>query len=296
MRTIVTGGAGFIGSHIVDRLVKDGHGVMVIDNESSDSHEQFYYNDEAEYIWYEVQDFYNITHLFQGVDCVFHLAAEANIQSCMTNPTFAINSNVTGTCSVLQAAVENDVKRVIFSSTSAAYGIANDPPLSESMETDCLNAYSVSKCASEQLCKMFYKLYGLETVTFRYFNVYGERQPTNGQYALVIGLFQKQVEEDLPITVVGDGLQSRDFIHVSDVVEANIKAALTDNKKAIGEIINIGSGKSHTVMDLVKMIGDGFYINVPERRGEARHSRADISKAKTLLNWTPQVDLEEWLK
>jgi UDP-glucose 4-epimerase len=109
-------------------------------------------------------------------------------------------------------------------------------------------------------------------------------------------LFQKQVEEDLPITVVGDGLQSRDFIHVSDVVEANIKAALTDNKKAIGEIINIGSGKSHTVMDLVKMIGDGFYINVPERRGEARHSRADISKAKTLLNWTPQVDLEEWLK
>ena len=146
--------------------------------------------------------------------------------------------------------------------------------------------------------KMFYKLYGLETVIFRYFNVYGDRQPTSGQYAPVVGLFQRQLKEETPLTVVGDGLQSRDFTHVSDVVEANLKAAFTENKRAFGQTFNIGAGKNYTVMDLVKMVGgeDAFYVNLPERLGEARHSKSDTSKAKEILEWEAKVDLGEWLK
>jgi len=297
MKTIVTGGAGFIGSHIVDRLIKDGHEVLVIDDESADTHEQFYYNNDATYSFYSVQDFYNIKHHFEGVDLVFHLAAESRIQPCVHNPVMANLTNVVGTCSVLQAAKEAGVKRVMYSSTSAAYGVAHPIPLKEDMSNDCLNAYSVSKVAGEELCKMFYRLYGLETVIFRYFNVYGERQPTSGQYAPVIGLFQKQFEEGLPFTIIGDGLQSRDFTHVSDVVEANIKAAFTDNREAFGEIFNIGAGENHTVLELSKMIGgeSSMTITLPERIGEARHSKADTSKAKEILGWEPKVELGNWL-
>ena len=206
-------------------------------------------------------------------------------------------TNVVGTCSVLQAAKEAGVKRVVYSSTSAAYGVLNQIPLKESMPNDCLNPYSVSKVAGEELCRMFYKLYGLETIIFRYFNVYGERQPTKGKYAPVIGLFQRQLEEGLPLTVVGDGLQSRDFTNVSDVVEANLKAAFTTNNKAFGQVFNIGTGENYTVMDLVRIISgqEDFFINLPERVGEARHSKADNSKAKEILGWEPKVNLEEWL-
>jgi UDP-glucose 4-epimerase len=297
MKAIVTGGAGFIGSHVVDRLVADGHQVTVIDDESADAHEQFYYNQDAEYSFYSVADYYNIKPHFEGVDLVFHLAAESRIQPCVQNPVMASLTNVVGTCSVLLAAKEAGVKRVMYSSTSAAYGVAHPTPLREDMADDCLNAYSVTKVSGENFCKMFYRLYGLETVIFRYFNVYGERQPTKGQYAPVIGLFQRQVEEGVPLTVIGDGLQSRDFTHVSDVVEANIKASLTEDKQALGQIFNIGSGKEYTVMDLVTMIGgeDALHINLPERLGEARKTRADISKAREILGWEPKVDLEGWL-
>ena len=298
MKVIVTGGAGFIGSHIVDRLVDDGHKVLVIDDLSADSHEQFYFNQNAEYSYYSVSDYYNILHHFEGIDLVFHLAAESRIQPCIQNPVMATLTNVVGTCSVLQAAKETGVKRVMYSSTSAAYGVAHPIPLKEDMANDCLNAYSVTKVSGEELCKMFYRLYGLETVAFRYFNVYGDRQPTSGQYAPVVGLFQKQFDEGLPFTVIGDGLQSRDFTHVSDVVEANMKAAFTEDKRAFAEVFNVGAGKNHTVMDLIKMIGgeDAFHIAMPERPGEARHSKADTSKAKEILKWEAKVSLEDWLK
>ena len=298
MNVIVTGGAGFIGSHIVDRLVDDGHKVLVIDDLSADSHEQFYFNQNAEYSYYSVSDYYNILHHFEGIDLVFHLAAESRIQPCIQNPVMATLTNVVGTCGVLQAAKETGVKRVMYSSTSAAYGVAHPIPLKEDMANDCLNAYSVTKVSGEELCKMFYRLYGLETVAFRYFNVYGDRQPTSGQYAPVVGLFQKQFDEGLPFTVIGDGLQSRDFTHVSDVVEANMKAAFTEDKRAFAEVFNVGAGKNHTVMDLIKMIGgeDAFHIAMPERPGEARHSKADTSKAKEILKWEAKVSLEDWLK
>ena len=191
-KVIVTGGAGFIGSHVVDRLLEQNFEVIVIDNESSDAHEQFYYNDKATYYNYDIRNYDIIEPLFKGVDYVFHLAAESRIQPPIENPIYAVEANVTGTCNILQASRVHKIKRVMYSSTSAAYGLINEPPLKEDMPKDCLNPYSVSKCAGEELCKMYYDLFGLETVSFRYFNIYGERQPTKGQYAPVIGLFVKQ--------------------------------------------------------------------------------------------------------
>lgn len=297
MRSIVTGGAGFIGSNLVDELIKLGHEVIVIDDESSNAHEQFYHNESAEYWDYDIADYNRIEPLFKDVDYVFHLAAEARIQPAIENPTLAVRTNVLGTCNVLQAARTHGVKRVIYSSTSSAYGVTNDPPLVETMNTDCLNPYSVSKVSGEDLCKMYYDLFGLETITFRYFNVYGERQPTKGQYAPVIGLFQKQVLNGEPMSVVGDGLQTRDYTHVSDVVSANILAAFTENESAIGEIFNIGTGTNYSVMDLVYMIGgeNPSFQYIPQRPGEARHTLADCTKANQMLDWKSVVSLENWI-
>jgi len=297
MRTIVTGGCGFIGSHLVDRLIDQGYEVMVIDNEAADAHDNFYYNNDAEYIWYDIANYHQIEHLFEGVDYVFHLAAEARIQPAIENPTLAVRTNVTGTCNILQASRQHGVKRVMYSSTSSAYGLINKPPLLETMPRDCLNPYSVSKCAGEDLCRMYWDLFGLETIIFRYFNVYGERQPTKGQYAPVIGLFQKQVSEGKPMTVVGDGLQTRDYTHVSDVVNANIMASTVENPEAIGEIFNIGTGTSYSVMNLVDMIGGphSSHVHIEPRIGESRHTAANIFKAQRILGWHPEVRLEDWL-
>lgn len=296
MKALVTGGAGFIGSHLVDRLVAEGHEVVVIDNESSGS-DKFYYNNDAEYAWYDIANYRNIAPLFKGVDYVFHLAAESKIQSSIDNPTLAVRTNVTGTCNVLQAARDNDVKRVMYSSTSAAYGSINFPPFVEYMERNCLNPYSVSKCCGEDLCKMYWDLFGLETIIFRYFNVYGDRQPSKGPYAPVIGIFKKQLAAKQPMTVVGNGLQTRDYVHVSDVVSANILAATSSRDEVIGEIFNIGTGEAYSVMDLVWMMGgqSPYYGHLSSRIGELRHSKADFSKAREYLGWTPKIKLEEWL-
>ncbi len=225
MKYLVTGGAGFIGSNIVNSLVDAGHGVIVIDNESSDSHEYFHYNDRAKYYRHDICDYEKIKHLFENVDTVFHCAAEARIQPAIINPLKAVMTNSYGTCSVLQAARESGVRRVVYSSTSSAYGLVNQIPNVETQPDDCLNPYSVSKVSGEKLCKMYSDLFGLETVVFRYFNVYGENQPTKGQYAPVIGLFLKQRKNKEPLTIVPDGEQRRDFTHVSDVVSANVLAS-----------------------------------------------------------------------
>ncbi len=294
MKCLVTGGAGFIGSNLVDKLILDGHSVIVIDNESSEAHEKFYWNDKAENHKVDICEYEKILNLMKDVDVVFHLAAEARIQPAIINPIKAVTTNVVGTCNVLQAAKENNVKRVIYSSTSSAYGLKNTPPLVETMTKDCLNPYSVSKTAGEELCQMYYKLYGLETIVFRYFNVYGPRQPTKGQYAPVIGLFKKQKLEGVPLTVVGDGTQQRDFTYVYDVVIANLLAATTNNKEAIGEIFNIGSGVCYSVINLTEMF-NCKYVNIPARLGEAKNTLADIQKAIKLLNWYPKVNLKEYL-
>ena len=295
MKYLVTGGAGFIGSNIVDKLIELGNEVTVIDNESSDAHEQFYWNENATNYTYDICDYETIRHLFADIDVVFHLAAESRIQPAIHNPVYATTVNTVGTCNILQASREANVKRVIYSSTSAAYGLSNTPPLREDMPRDCLNPYSISKCAGEDLCKMYTDLYGLETVAFRYFNVYGNRQPLKGQYAPVIGLFLRQKAEGQPMTIIGTGEQRRDFTHVSDVVEANLLAADLRNKRVVGQLFNIGTGVNHSILDLTDMIG-GEKTFLPPRPAEAMISLADNSKAKHLLKWNPQVCLRSWIK
>ena len=294
MKHLVTGGAGFIGSHIVDRLISDGHEVVVIDNESADSNEKFYWNEKASNHKLDITDYEKIKHLFNDVHTVFHLAAESRIQPAINNPLHAAHVNFLGTCTILQCAREAKCDRVIYSSTSASYGLKNKIPLKESMNRDCLNPYSVTKCGGEDLCQMYHDLFGLKTVIFRYFNVYGPRQPLRGEYAPVIGLFLRQSYNNLPMTIVGDGNQKRDFTHVSDVVSANLNAMKTKKPSAFGEIFNIGSGKQYSINELAQIIGTAVeYID--ERPGEARNSLADISKARQTLSYNPDKNLKEWL-
>jgi len=293
-RAIVTGGAGFIGSHVVDRLIDDGFKVIVIDNESAECNAEFYYNKKAEYYKYDIEDYDLIEPLFKGVDYVFHLAAESRIQPTLDRPVKACMTNIIGTCNILEASRRNGIKRVMYSSTSSAYGLKNKIPLNETMHRDCLNPYSVTKVGAEDLCKMYYTLYGLETVIFRYFNVYGERQPLKGQYAPVVGLFLEMKKAGKPMTVVGDGLQTRDYTYVKDVVEANMLAMNSNNEEIFAEIFNVGTGTNHSVLDLVHMI-KGDHNHLPARQGEARDTLADNSKLKNALNWQSKETIDAWI-
>jgi UDP-glucose 4-epimerase len=294
MKSLVTGGAGFIGSHIVDRLIELGHEVVVIDNESAESNEQFYWNDKAQNYKYDIRDYENTRPLYEEVDYVFHLAAEARIQPAILNPIEAVSTNCVGTVTVLQCSREAGVKKVIYSSTSSGYGL-NQPPNHENHPDDCLNPYSVSKVSGEKLCKMYTKLFGLKTVIFRYFNVYGERQPLRGQYAPVIGIFLRQRSSKEPLTIVGDGEQRRDFTHVSDVVQANIVAATKDvDDEFYGQLYNVGSGVNYSINQIADSISDE-QINIPPRIGESRDTLANNGKLRVIFGWRPQVNLMDWI-
>jgi UDP-glucose 4-epimerase len=294
-KSLVTGGAGFIGSHMVERLIKAGHDVIVVDDESSSANAEFYWRDDTENHKVDICDLDKLVPLFKGVNYVFHFAARSRIQICIENPSDAVENNTLGTCNVLQAARLNNCDRVMFAGTSSSYGLANPIPLKEDMPNDCLNPYSVSKAACEELCKMYNNLFGLETVLFRFFNVYGERQPVAGSYAPVVGLFFRQKENKEDMTVVGDGLQTRDYTHVTDIVEALFLASESENKKIIGEMFNLGTGTNHSVIDIVRMTGGG-HVHIPERPGESRETLADNSKAKSLLGWNPKVKFEDWIE
>ena len=295
MKSLVTGGAGFIGSNLVDALVELGHEVIVIDNESAESNEKFYWNDDAKNYKYDICDYEKTRTLYEGVDYVFHLAAEARIQPAILNPIKAINTNCVGTCTVLQCAREAGVEKVIYSSTSSGYGF-NESPNHENQSDDCLNPYSVSKVAGEKLCKMYNDLFGLNTVIFRYFNVYGERQPLKGQYAPVIGIFLRQRKDGEPLTIIGDGEQRRDFTHVSDVVQANILAATKDiDDDFYGELYNVGNGVNYSINEIANIISDN-QINIPARIGESRTTLANNGKLRTIFGWRPQVNLMDWIK
>ena len=294
-KSLVTGGAGFIGSHVVDRLLALGHEVIIVDNEFSDVHEQFYWDPRTHNYKLDIRDYEATRKLYDDVDYVFHLAAEARIQPAINNPIQAVDINAVGTCTVLQCAREAGVKRVVYSSTSSAYGM-NEAPNVETQPDDCLNAYSISKVCGEKLCKMYTKLHDLETVCLRYFNVYGERQPLKGQYAPVIGIFFRQKEAGTPLTIVGDGEQRRDFTHVHDVVEANIKAALTDvSSESLGEVYNVGTGSNHSVNEIAALV-DHETVNIPPRIGESRVTLADNTKLRMTFGWKPTVKLEDWVK
>ena len=296
-RALVTGGMGFIGSHIVDRLVEELFEVHCIDDKSAECNEKFYKNDDVSYYKADVSNFEDVSKVFLKASphYVFHLAAESRIQPAIKNPIRACEVNFLGTCNILQASRKHKVARVIYSSTSAAYGLENNPPLKEEMKRDCLNPYSATKVAAEDLCRMYHSLYGLQTIILRYFNVFGERSPTKGQYAPVIGIFQRQTQEGKPLTVVGDGSQERDFIHVKDIVNANMLAMLCMDKEALGQIFNIGSGKSVSIFKLATFIDENVEF-IPAREGEAENTLADISKARRILNFEPKIDVLEWIQ
>jgi UDP-glucose 4-epimerase len=293
MKTIVTGGCGFIGGHLVDSLLDGGYDVTVIDDLSANNG-TFYYRNEAKYHKLSITDYEKIEPLFEGVDHVFHLAAEARIQPSIENPTRAVEINVLGTTNVLKASVKHKIKRVIYSGTSAVYGLTEELPTDENTKIDCLNPYSATKYAGEEMIKCFNKLYGLDACIFRYFNVYGERSPVSGPYSLVIGIFLDQLKNNESLTVVGDGLNRRDFIHVKDVVAANILAMKNQNKLN-GEIFNIGFGKNYSILEIAQMISKN-YTHIPARLGEARNTLANIEKARRILNWEPKIKIDEWLK
>jgi len=297
MKALVTGGAGFIGSNLVDELIKQGHEVIVVDDESAESNSQFYWNDNAQNYWVDILDKEKLEDVFEKhkPEYVFHLAAFARIPPSIKDPLKSCQVNFIGTCNLLQCCRNHGVKRIMYSGTSAAYGLKNQPPLTEDMERDCLNPYSVSKTAAEDLIKMYYTLFGLECIMFRYFNIYGERQPLKGQYAPVIGIFLRQKEAGEQLTIVGDGTQRRDFTNVNDVVRANIMAAETDNKDAIGEVFNIGTGRNNSVNDIADMIHLN-QTNIPPREGEAKTTLADVSKIKSMIGWEAQVKIEDWIK
>jgi len=297
MKALVTGGAGFIGSNLVDELIKQGHDVIVVDDESAESNSKFYWNDKAQNYWVDILDKEKLEEVFEKhkPEYVFHLAAFARIPPSIKDPLKSCQVNFIGTCNLLQCCREHGVKRIMYSGTSAAYGLKNKSPLTETMERDCLNPYSVSKTAAEDLIKMYYTLFGLESVMFRYFNIYGERQPLKGQYAPVIGIFLRQKMAGEKLTIVGDGLQRRDFTHVKDVVRANIMASQTENKDAIGEVFNIGTGKNYSVLEIANMIDDN-QEHISEREGEARTTLANVSKIKNIIGWEPQTDVANWIK
>jgi UDP-glucose 4-epimerase len=294
MKYLVTGGCGFIGSHLVDALVSLGHDVIVIDNESATENSVFYKNPQATYHKLCVTDYDSTVSLYKDMDCVFHMAAISRIQRSIQSPIKACDINFVGTATVLECCKVNNVRRMIFSSTSSLYGKKNSLPFSEYQTPDPLTPYSVAKLASENLCRVYSSLYGVDTAVLRYFNVYGPREPEKGDYATVVSLFLRQRQQGKPLTVVGSGLQGRDFTHVKDVVDANILAS-NYPEKLDGEVFNIGTGIRYSVLYLAKCISDNI-IHIPERIGEVRHTTANIQKATNVLKYNPKGSIIEYIK
>lgn len=290
MKSLVTGGSGFIGSNLVDRLTKIGHEVIVLDR----VHPKI----KNENVLYYLQDlskrYGDYVHLFEGVDNVFHLASEVSIPYCVENPNESMANNVLSTMNVLECCRIHNIDKFIFSSTSAVYGNTLFVPNFETNQIQCLNTYSISKYTGEQLCKMYYDLYGIKTIIFRYFNVYGEGQHKTGQYAPVMSIFLNQKSKGQPLTLVGDGYQTRDFVHVSDVVNANILASQKD-LQSYGEIYNVGTGKGIEIKQIADLISS-YQIKIPERPGEVLHSRASIDKIKNDLGWNYSINVLDWIK
>ena len=293
MRYIVTGGAGFIGSNLVDSLVDEGHEVIVVDNLSTGKEDNI--NSKAQLFICDISYQDNITtmtEVMNGADTVFHLAALARVQPSIKNPHEFNKVNVNGTLHVLTAAKEAGVRRVVYSASSSAYGDATIFPTPENHPTDPLSPYGLQKLIGEQYCRVFYHCYGLETVSLRYFNVFGERQSLDGAYKLVMGIFADQRLKGKPLTITGDGEQRRDFTYVGDVVKANILAS-SSLLVGKGESINIGNGDNRSVNEIADLIGGPKeYI---DKRLEPEQTLADNTKAKQLLGWQPTTTVEEWI-
>jgi UDP-glucose 4-epimerase len=293
MKHLVTGGAGFIGGHLVDKLIEQGHEVIVVDNLSTGSKSDI--NPKATFINADISERINREELciaMENVDTVFHCAALARVQPSIQNPQKYHKANIDGTFNVLLSARDSKVRRVVYSASSSAYGDQKQMPLTEDMPTAPISPYALHKLIGEQYCFVFSKCYGLETVSLRYFNVYGERQAVDGAYSTVIGTFLKQKYDGYKLTITNDGEQRRDFTYVGDVVDANIKAAISD-KVGNGEVINIGKGSNYSVNEVADLISEEKEF-IGDRL-EPRETLADNTRAKELLDWAPQTDLKDWL-
>jgi nucleoside-diphosphate-sugar epimerase len=287
---MVTGGAGFIGSHLVEALVSRGYTVRVIDNLSTGQSERVHR--AAEFITADIVRPESLEHLFDGIDCVFHTAALPRVPLSIENPLETHMVNVVGTINVLIASRDAGVRRVIFSGSSSVYGDQAELPVNEAMKPNPLSPYALQKLTGEHYTLLFHRLYGLETLTLRYFNVFGPRMATEGAYLTVISAFLRQRMAGKPLTIEGDGEQTRDFTHVCDVVRANLLAM--DCATADGRAVNIGQGRSVSVNWVARQIG-GPTVNLPVRKGDVRHTLADFQQAEKILGWRPQVATEQGL-
>ena len=297
---LITGGAGFIGSNIVGVLVKDGYSVKILDNFSSGTKENTHsIKGEIETIDADITDKDTVKKVMSGVDYVLHQAALPSVPRSIKDPVTTNAVNVDGTLNILNAARNSGVKRVVFASSSSVYGDNEAPLKSELLKPSPISPYGVSKLAGEYYCRVFYKVYGLETVCLRYFNVYGPNQNPDTQYAAVIPKFITSIMNDKPPTIYGDGKQSRDFTFVKDVVNANILAMKA--RGAAGKVFNIAAGKRTTINELVSILDnilgkDIVSEHTEPREGDIKHSLADISLAKKILGYEPKYTLEEGLK
>mgnify|MGYP001379523824 FL=1 len=293
MKFVVTGGAGFIGSNLVDYLVEEGYEVEVIDNFSSGKKENC--NSNVLYHRIDLSDeknFTNIKNIIKNVDGVFHLAAFPRVQESIDNPIKFEKNNTLSTVNILKACSDVGVKRLVYSASSSAYGNTVSLPSKETDPVDPISPYAMQKYYGEVCCRMFSQVYNVETVSLRYFNVYGERQSLDGAYALVMCVFAKQRLDNLPLTIRGDGNQKRDFAHVRDIARANL-LAMTSTKVGQGDVINIGNNDNRSVNQIAQMMG-GKTVNI-DPVVEPRETLADNTKAKNLLGWEPQIIIEDWV-
>ena len=293
MKYVVVGGAGFIGSNIVDKLVEQNHEVVIIDNLSTGKMENVNPKASIEYLDISnTKECPSMVEIMSGAASVFLLAAKARVQPSIENPVEYEMNNTIGTLNVLKCASDAGVRRVVYSASSSAYGNTEKLPSVESDPVDPLSPYGAQKYYGEVMCKMFSEVYGLETVSLRYFNIYGERQNVGGAYAMVIGIFVDQLLKGEPMTIRGDGEQRRDFTYVGDVVNANILASQSE-KVGNGEVINIGNGDNRSINEIADMIGDNK-VNV-DPVIEPPETLADNSKARELLGWEPKGNINTWI-
>ena len=299
MKALVTGGAGFIGSHIVDRLLADGHEVVVLDDFSTGHRSNLPESDALTIVEGDISDAPIVKQCMENIDWVFHKAAVASVPKTVNDPVGSSAVNYQGTLHLLEAARNNNVKRFVFASSAALYG---DEPTLPKVETMCpvtLSPYAVDKLASEFACGMYSTLYGLETVCLRYFNVYGPKQDPSSPYSGVISIFTDKLKKKETPIIFGDGEQVRDFVYVGDVIEANMKAVTTE--KVAGQYFNVATAKKITLNNLLKVLCEiyntDFKVNYGEvRQGDIKESYAVIDKAILMLKWSPSVDLKQGLK
>jgi UDP-glucose 4-epimerase len=294
-KTLITGGCGFIGSHLVDRLLDEDHEVIVLDNLSNGRIEnlsQHFDNKKLQINEVDIVSFDKINKYFKGIDWVFHLAALADIVPSIKNPQKYHRSNVDGTINVLEAARKNNVKKFIYTASSSCYGIPDKYPTPENAPIKLEYPYALTKFLGEQYALHWNKVYNLPVVSLRLFNVYGPRARTSGTYGAVFGVFLAQKYHNKPFTIVGDGSQTRDFSFVTDIVDGFYKAVKSDLS---GEIINLGSGNTYSVNMLVELLG-GSAVHIPKRPGEPDCTFGDISKAKKILKYKPEITFEEGVK